>query len=514
MGLYPFLCAAVIFLCSVTSSFGESTALYLKAAELEEAGKYEEAAQIVSGIIKTEKSPHLYNRLTELYILSGNEEKAAAVLLEAEKVFPQDPNFKFTLGQLYELTQQDFHKAYEYYSAAAKLSSEHRYRIAAARAAESLDKHGEAIDIINDLISEKPLSLYYSDRGKVYQSMGKIDKAVADFKKAIEIDENMPAMLRLADIYLAENNLEEAKVLLEKITAKNDGLIIPELTLGEIYREEKDYAKAIELYSRAADRLQGKDRAAVLKQMATLQYETGDYDNASVTFEWVTELVPEDSMSAYFSGYIYEYLGKTAKAKEVYEKALKVHPDYAELLKRMAVISLSEDNLDEAEKYIGKINQVERDVDYYVILSEVYSRRGDHNKAALVLIEGLEENPTHSEILYSLAMQYEYLNERDKTIATVKKALSAEPDNAVFQNFLGYVYADMGINLEEAHSLISKALEQDPENPAYIDSMAWVLFRMKDYSNAYKYIKKAAAAAPEDPEISGHLKAIKEKVGE
>ena len=96
----------------------------------------------------------------------------------------------------------------------------------------------------------------------------------------------------------------------------------------------------------------------------------------------------------------------------------------------------------------------------------------------------------------------------------LKKALATEPENPVFQNFLGYIYADMGINLEESFELISKALEKDPENLAYIDSMAWVLFKMKDYQKAYKYIKKAYEKMPEDKEIAEHYKAIKEKVGE
>ena len=509
------LMTAVLFLCSVGFVYGNNNvSLYLKAGELESDGKYKEAGEVVAVIAKAEKSAHLYQRAAELFIQAGDGAKAEELLLTAEKQFPDDVYFKFTLGQIYEFTKGNYQEAYKYYAAAANLSNEAQYRVAAARAADNSGNHKEALKIIDSLITENPDSKYFAERGKIYLNIGNRDKAVADFKKAVEIDENMPAMLRLADIYLAENNLEDAKIILEKITSKGGNLIIPELTLGEIYREEKDYDKAIEIYSVAADRLQGKDRAAVLKQLGSIQYEIGDYDNASRSFEWVFELTPEDSASAYFAGYIYEYLGNMEKAKEIYEKALKIHPDYAQLLERMAVIYIQENNPEKALEYAEMIHTVERDVDYYLIVSEVYNMQKNHNKAAIALIAGLEENPTNPDILYSLAMQYEYLKERDKTIDTLKKALSSDPDNPVFQNFLGYVYADMDINLEEAHDLISKALKQDPENAAYIDSMAWVLFKMKDYKKAYEYIEKAFAIMPDDPDISSHLKVIRDKIGE
>ncbi len=515
MGFYPPLLAALLVLLSFSASWGEenSISLYLKAGELEEAGDYKAAADILKRLVKTEKSAHIYTRLGELLLASGDGDGAVKLLEEAEKAFPGEPYFKFTLGQLYEFHKKDREAAYRYYSAAAGLSPEPQYRLAAARVLEASGKYGDALDIMNGLIESGAAASYYSDRGRIYQRMGERDKAVADLKKAVDMDGDMPAMLRLADIYLSENNRAEAKKILESITERGQNLILPELKLGEIYKEEKDYGKAIELYSSVADRLEGRDRAAVLKQMGSLQYETGDYDNASRTFEWVTELTPEDSMSAYFAGYIYEYLGETEKARDIYEKALKIHPSYAQLLKRMAVIYMLDDKPGEAWKYLERIDPVERDVDYYLICGEIWSMRKDHNKAALVLMEGLNENPTDTGILYSLAMQYEFLKERDKAVETVKKAIGIEPDNPVFQNFLGYVYADMGVNLDEAYSLISKALEKDPVNPAYLDSMAWVLFKKKDYEKALEYGEKALKAMPGDPEVSSHVKAIKEKLG-
>ena len=515
MGFYPPLFAVLFVLFSVAVSFGEedSVSLYLKAGELEEAGDYKAAADILKTLLVTEKSSHLYTRLTELLLASENGDEAFNILKEAEKNFPDEPYFKFTIGQIYEFHKKDPEAALGYYVRAAELSSDPRYHLAAAHVLEVQGKYDKALKILDALIEKNPSPAHYSDRGRIYLRMGKRDSAVADFKKAMDTGGDMGAMLRLADIYLSEGNKAEAKIILERIAESGRNFILPELKLGEIYKEEKDYKKAIELYSSVADRLSGKDRAAVLKQLGALQYETGDYENAARSFEWVTELTPEDSMSAYSAGYIYEHLGKKEKAKEIYERALKVHPTYAQLLKRMAAIYLLDEKLDEALKYIGRIDPLERDVDYYMICGEVYNMKKDHNKAALILIEGLAENPTDTGILYSLAMQYELLKERTKAVETMKRAIGIEPDNPVFQNFLGYIYADLGINLEEAYIFISKALTKDPTNPAYLDSMAWVLFRQKEYNKALEYAEKAFKVMPDDPEVSSHIKAIKEKLG-
>lgn len=508
-----FLSAIFIITAAPASAETGSIALYLEASKFESSGEYVKAADIIAQMLAEEKSAHLYSKLAELLLAAGQDERAMQSLLTAEKDFPSDPYFKFLLGQLYEFYKKDSATALKYYMKGSTLSDEPKYLLAASRTAESSGNFKTALDIMNKIIAKNPtVSNYYSDRGRIYLKSNQTNKGIADFKKAIEIDANLPAMLRLADIYLSKNDNESAKKLLEKIAEQKRDLIIPELKLGDIYKDEKDYAKAIELYSQVAAKLSGKDRAAVLKQMGILQYETGDIDNASRSFQWVTELTPEDPSGAYFAGYVYENLKKYDEAKKIYEDALIYNPKYAQILKRLAAINIIQNNGEVALKYLQNIDSIEYDVDYYLLLSESYSIRKDHNKAAITLIDALNENPTDITVLYALAMQYELLKERSKAIDVLKKAIGIEPDNSILQNFLGYLYADMGINLDEAHKLISRALEKEPENAAYLDSLGWLYFKQKNYKKALEYIEKAYKLMPEDPEINEHLEKVKKLV--
>ena len=182
-------------------------------------------------------------------------------------------------------------------------------------------------------------------------------------------------------------------------------------------------------------------------------------------------LFRSETINYYIAGKFYEYTKNYDKAEKMYLGALNLNPAYAQTLKRLAVVYLLQDRTKDALKYINLIDEVERDVDYYLLKAECYSIDKDNKTAILILEEALKENPTNTQVLSFLASLYEEEKNIDKTLELVKKALEIEPENPVFQNFLGFMYAETGSNLDEALVLIEKALKQEPENGAYLDSL-------------------------------------------
>ncbi len=92
----------------------------------------------------------------------------------------------------------------------------------------------------------------------------------------------------------------------------------------------------------------------------------------------------------------------------------------------------------------------------------------------------------------------------DLAVADFKLILSVEPDHADALNALGYTLADQTDRYQEALSYIRKAHQLKPDNPAILDSLGWVLYRLGKYQEALKYLHKAAIANP-DAEIAAHL---------
>jgi tetratricopeptide (TPR) repeat protein len=130
---------------------------------------------------------------------------------------------------------------------------------------------------------------------------------------------------------------------------------------------------------------------------------------------------------------------------------------------------------------------------------------------------------------YALSGVYVDLNQIDKAAEQLKALLKREPDNSTYNNDLGYIWADHDMNLDESERLIRKAIEEDrkerrkaspdlkqeKDNPAYLDSLGWVLFKQKKYKEAKKYLEEAVQAEQgKHLEIYDHLGEVHKALGE
>jgi tetratricopeptide (TPR) repeat protein len=108
---------------------------------------------------------------------------------------------------------------------------------------------------------------------------------------------------------------------------------------------------------------------------------------------------------------------------------------------------------------------------------------------------------------------YDEANDHDKAIDQMLQAIELNPKNAAALNYLGYTYADMGVKLDEAEQLIRRAIQLEPNDGFYIDSLGWVYFKRGDYPRAIEYLERASELAGEDPTIVEHLGDAYSKTG-
>ncbi|WP_076594154.1 tetratricopeptide repeat protein [Herminiimonas arsenitoxidans] len=125
-------------------------------------------------------------------------------------------------------------------------------------------------------------------------------------------------------------------------------------------------------------------------------------------------------------------------------------------------------------------------------------------EAMTVLNNGLKRFPDDTGLLYDHAMLAEKANRYDLMETSLRKIIRLAPDNQHAYNALGYSFADRNIHLQEARTLIEKALKIAPEDPFIMDSMGWVLFRQGHLPEAESYLRRAYAIRP-DVEIGVHL---------
>jgi tetratricopeptide (TPR) repeat protein len=108
-------------------------------------------------------------------------------------------------------------------------------------------------------------------------------------------------------------------------------------------------------------------------------------------------------------------------------------------------------------------------------------------------------------LLYARGVALERSHQWPRAEADFKRALELAPDQPTLLNYLGYSWADQGINLPEARQMIDKALKQRPDDGAIIDSLGWVTLRQGNAPEALKLLEHAVQLQPEDATINGHL---------
>jgi len=133
-------------------------------------------------------------------------------------------------------------------------------------------------------------------------------------------------------------------------------------------------------------------------------------------------------------------------------------------------------------------------------------------KAIEMLDQGLVLYPENVEMLFRAGVVHDKWGNKDQSIRIMQKVIALEPDNATALNYLGYTYADLGMELELAESLIKKAMALNPDDGYITDSLGWVYYRKADYTKAIEYLERALELSSHDPVVAEHLGDAYQKV--
>lgn len=134
----------------------------------------------------------------------------------------------------------------------------------------------------------------------------------------------------------------------------------------------------------------------------------------------------------------------------------------------------------------------------------VWRDLGQDKKAFDALSQALQKHPDSAVILYDHALLADKLGDLPQSEKDLRLVIQLKPDYAPAYNALGYGYADHGIHLEEAETLIDKALSLAPNDPAILDSKGWVEYRLGHLHEAEKNVQQSFTLQP-DPEVAAHL---------
>ena len=205
-------------------------------------------------------------------------------------------------------------------------------------------------------------------------------------------------------------------------------------------------------------------------------------------------------------------LGRIAEERNDPQAALleyaQVNPgnDYLPAQLRQADILMSNGRTDEAEKRLAAARDAEPDyaIQLYLIQAETLSANNQGERAWKVLQQALLQFPDDLNLLYTRAMQAEKRNDLAQMEKDLRLIIKRDPDNAMALNALGYTLSDRTTRYDEAKVLIEQAHKLNPEDPAVLDSLGWVNYRLGNLDEAERLLRMALERFP-DQEVAAHL---------
>ena len=189
--------------------------------------------------------------------------------------------------------------------------------------------------------------------------------------------------------------------------------------------------------------------------------------------------------------------------------AIKFEPQSVEPHAILALLYFSQDKNElatsEYEIALRNASKLEpKNIEIYKSLGAVYLRQNKLKEAENTFKFILDLSPQDSESHFYLANIYDELKNRQAAIGELNKTLELNYDYPEALNYLGYIYVEENINLDKAEEMITKAVQMDSENGAYVDSLGWLYFKQGKYEEALKELKRAAFLL-EDAVIFDHL---------
>jgi len=439
--------------------------------------QHDKAEEVLRGILKndTENEAGL-EQLTQLLLDQGKSSDAIA-LLEGVTAKSSSPTLLDLLGDAYTQTK-DLAKAEDAYRRAADLEpSEPSHQRGLGQTLLAEEKYQNALKVyerLADLMPDDPD--VYLRLGQIYRELHQMDKAEDALVKARQYSPgSLDVIYNEAMLYQSQGRFEDAiRVLSEAVTqVKGQSASMPSRRrflgvlyqqLGQLYRDTQNYSAAINTYEELGHLGEDEDRRARLLMMDTYR---------------MAKDLPKAMQ-----------VGKEALAK--YAKDPEIKSNYAQL------------------------NGSGADRETHLNIAQIYerARRYKEAEASAHAAEAIPGTPRDNEMVwFLLGAIYERQKFFDKAEVQFKKALDVNPKSAAVLNYYGYMLGDIGARLDEAQSLVKRALAEDPYNGAYLDSLGWIYYKQNKLPDAEATLRKALEREAHDPTIHSHLGDVYAKSG-
>lgn len=463
---------------------------------------------------------------------------------------------RYATGLSYDLNDQSDLALVEMVRAAEADPTSEAIVIEAVRRCIQAQKADQAVALLEKATSFPGASgTLYAWLGLAYAQLGKPDLAITANRTAIKkMPQSLTAYQNLAQVYLQRNQTNDALRVIDEAAAQptdDPGFLIDLTDLygrfgrGHLSQTPVLKERVLKVLDRAADlgpsnpihllRLADTylqlgelkkaepfyrqlindhaDLPSLRSKLTEIYLRSGQRDKASEQLEAIARTEPTNPKAYLVLGALAVEEQKFSEAAEHFERAIKLDPDLEQVYYDVAGLKLRLRKPEEALAILEKARarfKLSFALEFYTGIAyraaEKFSEALNHFTSAEAIAKAMDPSRLNHLFYFQMGSTYERTGNIDEAEKYFRESLKLAPEDAETLNYLGYMWAENDRNLEEAQDLINQAVDLEPTNAAFLDSQAWVLFKLNKPAEALPIMLKAIEHAEEpDPTLFDHL---------
>src|SRR6266436_5163852 len=481
---------------------------FVEGMVFEENGEMDRALDAYRKVLNVDPGQsQLAARVAGLLIQEDDFPQAIDVLKDAIKANPNNAEPYQQLAFIYARYLKKTDQAIDYANRAIALNPadvEAYQRLVEIEVAAGQEKKAlEALDRATKVRSSDPN--FWMHLGKLYMAVlfksdsqpkpDEFKRTNEIFKRAAEHAGDDPAILKdVADYYAASQQLKEAIPLYLRVLElqPDDANAREKLATGFILTNQR--GKAVEM----------------------LEQIIKEHPDKYQPYDLLAQVLDDEARSLQRANRIEEAKATFAKVAANYEQSLLINPNHPSTYLHLAELFVGP--LKDAGRAVQLLTEARRrfpgapEIVYYLGIAQREAKQSQ--QAVATFEEALHEaqldqddDVVNAKFYFNYGAAAEQAGLYDKAADLLRKSIALDPANSgEAYNYLGYMWADHNMNLDEAETMIRRALETEPNNASYLDSLGWVEFRRGKFDQALTDLLRAAKTADhDDPVIFEHI---------
>jgi tetratricopeptide (TPR) repeat protein len=481
---------------------------FVEGMAFEENGEMDKALEAYRKVLNVDPGQsELASRVAALLIQQEDFPQAIDVLKDAIKANPNDAEPYHQLAYIYAKYLKKTDQAVDYANRAIALNPRDieayqrlcEIELAAGQEQKALDALERATKVRSDDAG------FWTRLGKLYAAVlfkpdsqpkpDELERVNEIFKKAVENAKDDPAILKdVADYYASSQQLKEAIPLYLRVIElqPDDANAREKLATGFILTDQR--GKAVEL----------------------LEQIIKEHPEKYQPYDLLAQVLDDEARSLQRDNRLEEAKAKFAKVAANYEQSLLINPNHAGTYLRLAELLLGP--LKDPERAVKFLAEARRrfsgapEIVYYLAIAQREAKQTQ--RAVATFEEALREAQldqdneiVNAKFYFNYGVTAEQAGLYDKAADLLRRSIALDPANAAeTYNYLGYMWADLNVHLDEAMEMIQRALQIEPNNGSYLDSLGWVEFRQGKFDQALADLLLAAKNLDrEDPIVFEHI---------